>query len=88
MNYRDITIQTNTSKKGKLDQRSFKAQRIKVGDNDVYVLDETKRDLIRKRFDLAPGCRIQDDGIIYRVMDIWYSPKPYHPFIVSSPEVC
>lgn len=82
MERKTITIQTNTQKKGKLDQRSFSCQVIEHLNQRVYVLDESKNDLTRKRFDLTPGCRIIDNGICYPIQDIFYSPRPMYPHLI------
>ncbi len=83
-----ITIQTNTPKKGKLDQRSFTCQVLDFDDHRrIYVLDDTRRELSLKRFDLIKGCRIFDDGICYPIHGIWYSPKPKHPHLIVLQEL-
>ena len=86
MEKKTVTIQTNTQKKGKLDQRTFACQTITLGEKLIYVLDETKNDLTRKRFNLTPGCRIIDDGIVYSIEDIQYWKKPKYPFLVTYPK--
>ena len=86
MEMKTITVQTNTQKKGKLDQRSFRCQAFELGERLIYVLDETKNDLTRKRFNLTPGCRIIDDGIVYSIEDIQYWKKPKYPFLVTYPK--
>ena len=84
MDHKTITIQTNTEKKDKLDQRSFSCQILELGKTRTYVLDETKNDLTRKRFSLTPGCRVFDDGVMYIIQDIHYWPKPMYPFLIVS----
>ena len=42
MEHKTIAIQTNTEKKGKIDQRSFSCQILELGKTRTYVLDETK----------------------------------------------
>ena len=44
MDRKIITIQTNTQKKGKLDQRTFPCQILEFENQRIYVLDDTKRD--------------------------------------------
>lgn len=69
-----ITIQTNTKKKGKLDQRSFSCQILELGKRKMYALENTKRDLGLKRFTLTEGCRVIDDGVYYpHSSDLLYS---------------
>ena len=84
MGNKTITVQTNTPKKGKLDQRSFSCQVLVFGKTRTYVLDETKNDLTRKRFNLTPGCRVIDNGITYVIQGIHYWPKPMYPFLIVS----
>ena len=86
MNRKTITIQTNTFKKGKPDQRSFACQTIELAPRRIYVLEETKNDLTRKRFTVTPGCKIIDDGDSYTIEDIKYWKKPMYPFLVVFPE--
>ena len=86
MNRKTITIQTNTLKKGKLDQRSFTAQILELGKSRIYVLDDSKNAITRKRFDLTPGCRIFDDSITLDIQDIQYWKAPMYPFLVTFPE--
>ena len=86
METRTITIQTNTPKKGKLDQRSFSCQVLEHMNQKIYVLNETKNDLTRKRFTLTEGCRVIDDGICYPIQHIYYSPRPMYPHIVVFPD--
>lgn len=74
MENRIITIQTNTVKKGRLDQRSFSCLVHEYQGNRIYMLDDTKSDLIRKHFTIAPGCRIIDNGVTYVISNIQYSP--------------
>ena len=86
MNRKTITIQTNKLKKKKLDQRTFPCQIFDLNNGTrVYVLDETKNDLTRKRFELTPGCRIMDDGVTYIIEDIQYWKKPMYPFLAVFP---
>ena len=82
MDRKIITIQTNTQKKGKLDQRSFPCQILEFKNQRIYVLDDTKRDLGLKRFDITVGCRIIDDGVCYPIQNIFYTERPARPFLV------
>ena len=82
MNRKTITIQTNTIKKGKPDQRSFACQIIELPPRRIYVLEETKNTLTRKRFTVVQGCKIIDDGVSYTIEDIEYWKKPMYPFLV------
>ena len=84
MNYRDIDIQSYNLKKGKRDRRTFNCQVITIGNIRTYVLDETKRDLLHKNFEVAPGCKVFDDGVVYRVDSISYWPRPKYVFITVS----
>ena len=86
MNRKTITIQTNEKKKGKLDQRSFTCQILDYGDQRIYALDDTKRDLGLKRFTLTEGCRIFDDGACYFIENIFYTERPARPFLVVKTE--
>lgn len=81
MNDREITIQSHALKKGKIDQHSFDCQVITIGNTRTYVLDETKRDLLHMNFAIAPGCKVFDDGVTYRIKDISYWPRPKYVFI-------
>ena len=87
MEKKNVTIQTNTSKKRRLDQRSFPCQFYEEKGLMIYVLDDTKRDLAHKRFNLTAGCRIIDDGITYFIVDVKYSPAPKHPYIIVDPKI-
>ena len=86
MNRKTITIESNTMKKGKLDRQSFTCQLFESGDKRVYVLDRTKRDLVRYHFTLTPGCRILDDGVTHVIKDIWYPPAPKYPHLIVIPK--
>ena len=87
MDNKTIIIQTNTKKKGRLDQRSFTCQILQFENTKVYVLDKTKNDLTRMRFTLTEGCRIIDDGICYPIQDIYFSSRPMRPHLVVSTEL-
>ena len=82
MGNKSITIQTNTKKKGKLDQRSFTCELAEHGNQKVYVLDNSCRDLSLKRFSLTEGCRIFDNEICYPIQKIMYLPRPKRPLLI------
>lgn len=86
MENRTIIIQTNTTKRGKLDQRSFACQVYEYQGNRIYMLDDTKSDLIRKHFTITTGCRIIDNGVTYLISNIQYSPRPIHPCLTVNPK--
>ncbi len=87
MEKKTITIQTNTVKKGRLDQRSFSCCVYENEGTRAYQLDETGNDLVRKHFTLSPGCRIIDDGKIYFIDDIKYPPRPSRPLLIVDPTI-
>lgn len=87
MEKKTVIIQTNTTKKGKLDQRSFTCQLHVDGENRLYVLDDTKSDLTNKHFTLTRGCRITDDGVTYLIRDVSYLSRPAHPYITIYPNI-
>lgn len=83
MSVKTITIESNTSKRGKLDVQSFPC-RILDDEEDrkrFYILKVTKRILQQKRFNLTPGCRIIDNNSVYLIQDISYWPRPYYPIL-------
>ena len=84
MEMKTITIQTNETKKGKLDQRPFTCQMLEFEESIIYVLDDTKNSLTRKRFTLTPGCRIIDGGVTYIIQNIMYSERPMRPYLVIN----
>ena len=84
MDRKTITIQTNTRKKRKLDQRLFTCQVFEHGNQRFYSLDDTKRDLGLKRFSLDEGCRVFDNGICYPIQRIYYTERPARPFIMVN----
>ena len=86
MSSRTIIIESNVSKKGQLDRKSFSCQVFESKNQKTYVLDNTKRELIHKHFTLTPGCRIIDNGITYVIENIWYPPAPKHPHLIVSSE--
>ena len=87
MSSRTIIIENNTTHKGKPLRRPFTCQIFESGNKRTYVLDETKRDVIRSHFVLSPGCKIIDDGVTHVIKDIWYPPRPKHPHLVVFPEL-
>lgn len=82
MTYKDITIQTRPRKRNTVNSYAFRCQLITVGNTRTYLLSETKRELERRHIFLLPGCKIIDDGVAYRILDIWYSPRPMQPFVI------
>ena len=86
MAYRDITIQSLVLKKGKPDIRCFRCQLLELGSKRAYLLSETKRDLLHTHFSLTPNCKVIDGEDVYRVQDIWYSPRPKHPIFTVYKE--
>ena len=87
MEMKTIIIQTNTPKKGRLDQRSFTCQVYEDKDQRIYMLDDTKRGLTLKRFNLTKGCRVIEDGITYYIEEVHYSPRPSHPVLIVDPKI-
>ena len=73
MTNRIITIQP----KGTAQLRSYDCQLVMVGNIRTYVLDNTSQNLS----DLAPGCKVFDDGVLYRIKEIWYSPDSRYAFL-------
>ena len=73
MTNRIITIQP----KGTSQQRSYDCQLVMVGNIRTYVLDNTSQNLSG----LAPGCKVFDDSILYRIKEIWYSPDSKYLFL-------
>jgi hypothetical protein len=84
---KEIIIENNTTHKGKSHKRVFACQVFETENKRTYVLDETKRDVMRSHFLLNPGCRIIDDGVTHVIERIWYSPAPKHPHLIVFPEV-
>ena len=76
MENKEITIETNYRKRGKLDHRTLPSQVFDSGNKRVYVLNQTNRNLMRYHFLITPGCRIIDGGVTYTIQDIWYPPAP------------
>ena len=73
MTNRIITIQP----KGTSQQHSFECQLVIIGNDRNYVLDNTSQNLS----DLAPGCKVFDQGVLYRIKEIWYSPDSRYAFL-------
>ena len=73
MTNRIITIQP----KGTTQLRSYDCQLVMVGNIRTYVLDNTSQNLS----DLAPGCKVFDQGVLYRIKEIWYSPDSRYAFL-------
>ena len=74
----DRKIITITAK-GNAEQHSFECQVVTIADTRTYVLANTKRN--NNLSDFAPGCKVFDDGKLYRIEKIWYSPSPLYAFI-------
>ena len=73
MTNRIITV----TPKGGTEQHSFECQLVIIGNDQTYVLDNTSQNLSG----LAPGCKVFDDSILYRIKEIWYSPDSKYAFI-------
>ena len=73
MTNRIITV----TPKGGTEQHSFECQPVIIGNDQTYVLDNTSQNLSG----LAPGCKVFDDSILYRIKEIWYSPDSKYAFI-------
>ena len=72
----DNSIITITPK-GDTEQHSFECQAVMIGDDRNYVFDSTTLNLS----DLAPGCKVFDQGVLYRIKEIWYSPDSQYAFL-------
>ena len=81
MNYRDITIQTHAHDQSQTPEHAFKCQLLEFGSERTYLLSKTKTELEQQCIHLAPGCRIMDNGILYRIKKVWYLPDLMYPFI-------
>ena len=81
-----ITVQTNTRKKGKLDQRTLTCQILEFEEEKtrIDVIDETKRDLMRKNFIIEAGCRIIDGTTCYPIQMVNCSGIPIRYFLSVS----
>ena len=73
MDNKIITIQ----QKGTTEQRLFECQVVIIGIDRNYVLDNTSQNLSG----FAPGCKVFDDGVLYRIKEIWYSPDSRYAFL-------
>ena len=73
MTNRIITV----TPKGGTEQHSFECQLVIIGNDQTYVLDNTSQNLS----DLVPGCKVFDEGILYRIKEIWYSPDSKYLFL-------
>ena len=65
-----ISIESVQLKKGKPDVRYLKATRIERGDDVVFHLSKTKRELERWRFALEKGCIVTCGDSSYEVTEI------------------
>ena len=65
-----ISIESVQLKKGKKDVRFLKATRIERGDDIVFHLSKTKRELDRWRFALEEGCIVTCGDSSYEVAEV------------------
>ena len=65
-----ISIESVQLKKGKPDVRYLRATRIERGDDIVFHLSKTKRELDRWRFALEEGCIVTCDDSSYEVAEV------------------
>ena len=72
---RTIILQIN--RHDKTEQHSFECQLVMIGNDRNYVLDNTSQNLS----DFTPGCKVFDDGVLYRIKEIWYSPDSRYAFL-------
>lgn len=77
MNSKVITIQPIETTQ----QRSFDCQLVVICNVRTYVLDNTEQDQTDNLSDLVPGCKVFDDGVLYRIKEIWYSPDSKYLFL-------
>ena len=75
MSNRIIILQIN--RHDKTEQHSFECQLVIIGNDRNYVLDNTVQNLS----DFTPGCKVFDDGVLYRIKEIWYSPDSRYAFL-------
>ena len=75
MSNRAIILQIN--RHDKTEQHSFECQVVIIGNDRNYVLDSTTQNLS----DFTPGCKVFDDGVLYRIKEIWYSPDSRYAFL-------
>ena len=59
MENKEITIETNYHKKGKLDRRTLPCQVFDSGNKRIYVLNQTNRNLMSKYFFIS-FCEFSD----------------------------
>ena len=81
-----ITVLTNTRQKGKLDQRTLTCQTLEFEKENtrIYVIDETKRDLMRKNFIIDEGCWILDGNSRYPIQMVNCTGIPIRYFLSVS----
>ncbi len=77
MDNRIITI----TPKGETKQYSVECQFLQLGKARTFLLNESKYALERKGIILIPGCKASENGIPYRINNIWYPPNSVFPFI-------
>ena len=75
MSNRTIILQIN--RHDKTEQHSFECQVVIIGNDRNYVLDNTSQNLS----DFTPGCKVFDQGVLYRIKEIWYSPDSRYAFL-------
>ena len=81
MDTKEIVIQSFNLKKGKPEKRKFNCQLITIGNTRTYVLDKTRSDLQRTNFKIAPGCKVFDNDVLFRINSIFFWPRPTYVFI-------
>lgn len=81
MHTKEIIIQSFNLKKGKPEKRKFNCQLITIGGTRTYLLDKTRNDLNQTNFKIAPGCKVFDDDVLYRIDSIAYWSRPTYVFI-------
>ena len=77
MNSKIISIQPKVTTQ----LRSYESQVVSIGNVRTYVLDNTKQDQTDNLSDLSPGYKVFDDGVLYRIKEIWYSPDSRYAFL-------
>jgi len=82
--FKSISITSTVKKKGIPDCREFMASMTPVGSNAVFILNETKRDIGRKRFTLGPDCIIKSEDKLYKILDVSYFASPAVPIIQAA----
>ncbi len=63
--------------KGDTEQHSFECQVVMIGNDRNYVFDNTTLNLS----DFTSGCKVFDDGFLYRIKEIWNSPDSRYAFL-------